>query len=232
MTKLLAYHNDVKIKEKILNQLQEHYESDEIVQGIYWENGKGCAVGCTIHSSNHKEYETKFGIPVQLAYLEDKIFEGLPNDLSKEWPIRFMSSINVGADLSKVWAKFVIWLLEYKKDGVIKYANTDEHKIIIRTVAELYKKSLTEEVNEKEFIDASDLYVSRDYDSPAAIRYSYAAGSASAASSARTDAYDTSYASTYAANAAVFADRTEVAASESAFIKQSEKLIELLKDCH
>ena len=72
-----SYHNDSKIKEAILLQLCQHYDADEIIKGIYWEKGKGCAVGCTIYSGNHAEYEDRFGIPKVLARLKDKYFEEL-----------------------------------------------------------------------------------------------------------------------------------------------------------
>lgn len=97
-----AFHNDPEIKEKFLKRLRAHYEADEIVKGTYWENGKGCAVGCTIHGNDHSKYEEELGIPIILARLEDRIFEGMPNAESKEWPIKFIESINVGSDLSKV----------------------------------------------------------------------------------------------------------------------------------
>ena len=108
---MLAYYNDPKIKNDILSQLADHASADEIVKGKYWEDGKGCAIGCTIHSGNHMEYETKFGIPVMLARLEDRIFEGLPNEAAMKWPTRFMSAIEPGADLSLVGWKFQYWLL-------------------------------------------------------------------------------------------------------------------------
>ena len=92
---MLAYHNDPQLKKQILEQLQRHYDADEIVKGRYWQNGKGCAVGCTLYSNQHKEYESRFGIPEILAHLEDTIFEGLPNEEAKNWPIRFMSAIMV-----------------------------------------------------------------------------------------------------------------------------------------
>ena len=108
---MIAYHNNPSLKAAILRQLEMHREYDEIVKGQFWENGKGCAVGCTIHSENHIEYEASFGIPVMLAHLEDSIFEGLPNHLAMEWPGRFMSAIAPGADLSKVGWLFLYWLL-------------------------------------------------------------------------------------------------------------------------
>jgi len=109
---MLAYHNDPAIKACILAQLQAHYVADEIVQGQYWQNGRGCAVGCTIHSDDHDRYERLFGIPRELAYLEDKIFEGLPNRDAMGWPLRFMHAIVPGTDLSRVWPEFLRWVLD------------------------------------------------------------------------------------------------------------------------
>ena len=106
---LIAYHNDPKVKKDILAQLQQHYDRDEIVQGRYWEDGKGCAVGCTVHSSDHGLYPLLFGIPVILARLEDDIFELLPNHKAKEWPIAFMSAIKPGQDLSLVVWRLLHW---------------------------------------------------------------------------------------------------------------------------
>lgn len=108
---LIAYHNDPMIKRAVLSQLAAHRAADEIIQGTYWENGKGCAVGCAIYSGDHVEYETRFGIPQMLAHLEDRIFEGMTNDKAQEWPERFMGAIRPGADLSLVGWKFLRWLL-------------------------------------------------------------------------------------------------------------------------
>jgi hypothetical protein len=112
---LVAFHGNAAEKDAILAQLQLHYDADEIVHGIYWEKGKGCAVGCTIHSDDHAEYEPRFGIPQALARLEDTIFEGMTNGNSKEWPLRFMRAIPVGADLSHVQWQFLHWLLTDEK---------------------------------------------------------------------------------------------------------------------
>ena len=102
---MIAYHGSQTEKDTILTQLQLHYDADEIIHGTYWENGKGCAVGCTIHSSDHAQYEPRFGIPQALAQLEDRIFEGMSNGKSKEWPLRFMRAIKPGANLEHVqWA--------------------------------------------------------------------------------------------------------------------------------
>ena len=108
---LLAYHGLESTKAAILAQLSAHRAADDIVKGTYWEDGKGCAVGCTLHSGHHIEYEFRFGIPQMLARLEDCIFEGLPNGAARLWPERFMGAIRPGADLSRVGWQFQHWLL-------------------------------------------------------------------------------------------------------------------------
>jgi hypothetical protein len=112
---MLAFINTTVTKKAVLEQLRAHAEADELVKGHYWEAGKGCAVGCTIHSSRHVEYEVRFGIPEMLARLEDCIFEGLPNGTAKAWPVRFMTAVRPGSDLSYVGWKFLHWLLTDEK---------------------------------------------------------------------------------------------------------------------
>jgi hypothetical protein len=58
-----------------------------------------------------KTLEIELRIPRILAVLERKIFENLPLDLAEKWRLRFLESIKVDIDLSKVWPKFAIFLL-------------------------------------------------------------------------------------------------------------------------
>ena len=111
MTTLIAYHGNPAEKAAILKQLRDHAAADELVKGIGWARGKGCAVGCTLHAYDHTLYESRFGIPEALARLEDTIFEGLPNEEAQKWPIRYMEAIRPGADLSRVSWQFLHWLL-------------------------------------------------------------------------------------------------------------------------
>jgi len=117
-----SFHGFETVKQLYLNRLRDHYNADEIIQFSFWNNGKGCAVGCTIHPTDqiyyklpmevYKQYEKELGIPRILALLKDSIFEGLPNEESKEWPIKFLESIKVGSDLSSVWNKFSNWIMK------------------------------------------------------------------------------------------------------------------------
>ena len=45
MTQLIAYHSDEKLKAATLKEMRAHQKADEIVQGTYWSDGKGCAGG-------------------------------------------------------------------------------------------------------------------------------------------------------------------------------------------
>ena len=108
---MLSYHSDPAIKAKYLARVEGHADADEIIKGRYWEAGKGCAVGCTIHGDSHADFESELGIPRILAWLEDVIFEGLPNRLAKTWPERFLLSIEPGKDLSRVAWQLLHWLL-------------------------------------------------------------------------------------------------------------------------
>jgi hypothetical protein len=177
---LLSFHNDPAIKEKYLNRVRAHRLADEIVKGVYWESGKGCAVGCTIHSSDHGAYEEELGIPRILAKLEDCIFENLPKELAKGWPEKFLNSVPIGKDLSKIWIQFAIFIL------------TDSTQCASRhSQCEIVATHLQEELNgktvdwlpirEKAFID-------RRYAAAAAAAYVDAYGAYAAANYANANA--------------------------------------------
>lgn len=124
---MFAYHGDPLIKKELVLRLREDFKFDRIVHGQYWENGKGCAVGCTIRGSDHAAYETELGIPQSIARIEDAIFEGLNNGAAQKFPLDFAAAIRPGADLSKVTAQFLVWLLLDRKHGAIRQAPKDKY---------------------------------------------------------------------------------------------------------
>ena len=166
---LRTFHGDATLKKKLVAEIRKHKKMDQIVKGTYGrENGvwEGCAVGCSIRSlcnvtgkqlatDDHFLYETEFGIPTAIAHLEDAIFESLRDEQAKEFPLRFIKAVPVGADLSPVIPMFLAWLLDDPKDGVIRFAD-EVGKISIHTVADLHRRSLIERITDEEWTAAWD----------------------------------------------------------------------------
>src|SRR5487761_496068 len=239
----IAYHNDPTIKSGILAGLAVHRSADEIVQGNYWENGKGCALGCTLESIrrmkgikaidhwSHALAEKETGIPRILWRLEDRIFEGLPNHLAKEWPEQFTSAICPGADLSMVWPRFALWILaEELPQYVSKQPKT---AAAIAAVAALYKEwsETCENPGASRWIKArrSASYADADsYSAAACAFYAAAAAYAYAMGYAYACADATPYAGTYA-DAAIRASHARECARQGAYQRQAAKLVQLLE---
>lgn len=99
MKEMRAFHGDASVKDKYVKRVEAHAKADEIIRGKYWEDGKGCAVGCTIEGKEHRRYETELGIPEAIAHVEDYLFERMPNEDAMTFPLRFLEAIPVGADL-------------------------------------------------------------------------------------------------------------------------------------
>jgi hypothetical protein len=119
-----AFVNTEVTRDQLIASLRAHREADRIIAGRYWGNGKGCAVGCSIHDfrpgseGDHSLYPVLFGVPEPLARLQDTIFEGLPADLRPDWPLRFFEAIQEGADLSRVEPAFLLRVQERNRERV------------------------------------------------------------------------------------------------------------------
>lgn len=129
-----AFHNDSSVKERYLSRVRVHAAADEIIRGRYWENGKGCAVGCTIHGDSHQAYEDELGIPRAIARLEDRIFEGMTNEVAIKFPAAFLEAVNIGADLSLVLPKFYVRIFSDPEKGTILKARPDGVVAIQRVI--------------------------------------------------------------------------------------------------
>ncbi len=149
MTKLIAYRGDPAIKEKYLTRMRNHVASDELVRGLGWDGHKGCAIGCTLDAYDHVAYETELGIPVQLAYIEDTIFENLLNGRTLNWPSQFLEAIQPGADLSNVAALLIIWQFEDSQYGLFNLPEIKEDKelqLVCSDLVTLYKRQISNDI--------------------------------------------------------------------------------------
>ena len=249
---MLAYHNNPELKEQFLTLLRWHQEQDKIIKGTYSDNPrnglvtvagfslsskfKGCAVGCSINSlraitgkvfdyGNHAAYEELIGVPRILARLEDGMFERLPDEKSQAWPVRFAEAIPVGADLSLVWPRFAHWLLVDDRDGVIRFAKTDDQRKAIQDVAKLYQDTINGvEVSIYTWRNASA--ASAAYADAASASAAYAAYAAAAYA-----AYAASASAAYAAYAAAASAAAAADARSKHYEKMADKLVELLAEC-
>lgn len=128
---MLAFTNTKVSKAALIASLEAHAAADRIAKGAYWQDGKGCAVGCSLRDfepesvSDHSRYPELFGIPESIAHLEDAIFEALPNGQSKAWPLRFTRAIREGADLSRVTPKFLRRVISRRRAALADLQITD-----------------------------------------------------------------------------------------------------------
>ena len=228
---MIAYHNDPAIKLKLLADLQAHADADNIVKGQYWEDGKGCAVGCTLQSMNsdnddygqHVEYESLLGIPQMLARLEDTIFEGLPNAEAKQWPMRFAAAIAPGADLSRVGWKWLHWLLT---DGLPRVNDETVTAAIAQCADVLLPLTRGEPAD---IAAASAAGAAAVYAAASAADAAYAAARAADAAYAAARAAAYAAAGAAAGAAASAAAGAAASAADAAYSHMAEKLLELLE---
>ena len=186
MTALVTYHNDAALKSAFLGEIGKHEALDALVKGSYGRmNGhfKGCAIGCSHYSlqvlqgktpraaavaaekGDHASVAKDLGWPLWLAYLEDNLFERLPDDLSKTWPRRLAEAIPVGVTVPDlVVAKILRWTLLDARFGVVHTAATESGKTVVRTMGALFDRTIAgENVPEAEWNKAAwDAWDARD----------------------------------------------------------------------
>jgi len=204
-----AFHNDTSLAVTVRTQVADHTVADEIIQGKYWEKGKGCFIGCIAHGSDPSIVEQLTGFPLMLTKLAEGIFESLPNEVAKGFPQRIIEAPRIGADLSLVSWKFLHWLID---DVLTEHADDKTRAACSPALEIVAAKSRGEEVSS----DAA----ARAADAADAAAYAAAYAADAAARAAR--------AARAAARAADAAARAADAADAAARIRQADKLVELL----
>jgi hypothetical protein len=107
-----------EIKDIYVARAMAHQAADDFEKGHYWDGKKGCAVGCLAHDDDkpHETLARELNTPKFIFHLADKIFEGLPLDQSKQWPVDFMQAMPVGLSPEQwdkqIKAPFLIYVLE------------------------------------------------------------------------------------------------------------------------
>ena len=132
---ITTFFNEPKLKEAVIRQLREHKRLDQITQQIYWEDGRGCHLGCLTHINSscgdpHKATERLFGIPLRVTYWLEAVFEGLSIGQAKKWVIESTEAIPCGGDLKLAHHHFAVWLLD-PATGINKITNINRDAIAL-----------------------------------------------------------------------------------------------------
>ena len=157
-----AFVNSEVTKDQLVEALEKHKKLDSFIQGSYSRsNGtfKGCDVGCTLHDfapgkeDQHKMFPKLFSISERFSYLCDSLFEILPLNKAKEFPLKRTKALSVGCDTDLVVDKFLLWLLSGDDSPISKW----NKETYIKNVAGLYQRKLREDnPTKKEWAAARD----------------------------------------------------------------------------
>lgn len=271
-----AFINTPVTKDKFIKHLQWHKDQDAFVRGNYGEGKeikefKGCAIGCSINSirmemgdpelstRDHNLYEKYLGVPEWLARIEDTVFEGMDKDRSKEWPLDFAKSINVGADLDKIKAPFITYVLEQNLIYLDACKYDEKGNPDVKSVIEGSKKATLQMIEVQKSGDSASWSEVRSAESAAwtAAMLAESAAWTAAMSAARSAAMSAAWSAAKSAestswsvvrsveSAAWSAVRSAVRSAESAawsaswsaaksaaFDKYAHKLLELIRECN
>jgi len=217
-----AFHNKPELKAQAIAEMQAHIAADQLVKGQYWEDGKGCFIGCAVKNKGeghwHDTFKDIYNIDKRLAELFDTLFEGVPNERAMRWPIEVYNAIQVGADVSKVADEFQYWLLTGEDSPLAFSFNDDAWGVwnAIKGVAELYAQRLAGNEPTQSSWTAAGTTAS-------------AAASAAARSAARTAARTAARAAAWDAAGDAASAAAWAAAGDAAYVKMADKLLELLE---
>jgi len=106
-----------RTKQMLVKRAEGHRKADEIIQGEYWDNEKGCTVGCLAHSPYgcHSQLATMTNIPQWVFRAADGIHESLKGNEFKDWTVTFAKALPVGrVDWDRAQAEFNYYLLGIK----------------------------------------------------------------------------------------------------------------------
>jgi hypothetical protein len=131
-----------------LEIMKEHQRLDRFAQGV-WLQGekiegkfKGCFYGCAMQSEEKpiEAFCEKYGMSLWIGYWSERVFEGLPKNEAKTWPVQLLESlVNFKGDLEIVKHKLAIKRLSSLiSDGFPAYVNN-----AIKVVIECHEKFLS-----------------------------------------------------------------------------------------
>jgi hypothetical protein len=97
-----------KNTQQLAQEVKKHIDADSVTQGYYWEDGKGCFIGCLAHGNDVQQLSVTYGLSVGLTRICEAIFEGLSPEDAKQFFADFPDAIGYdGKNLSLVLWQFL-----------------------------------------------------------------------------------------------------------------------------
>jgi hypothetical protein len=229
---------------RLIELADEHKDKDQYVQGFgYWQNGKGCSVGCTIADAkceglcngvaydDHKALAGILGVTEFITRLQDNIFEGLPAEDAMAWTGRLLRSIKPGTDYASVSTRMSIAMLRDPEIGLCHTAILDSVKTVAHAIAALYERRFNrDEPKDEEWHAAWQQAYAARQQAYAAWQQAYAARQQ--ADAARQQAY-AAWQQAYAAWQQAYAARQQADAARQRFwLRAADLLIDAMNQCN
>jgi len=127
-----AYHGSDDVKQVFIGRMKAHMQADELIRGVGFKDGRGCAVGCTLDGYNHDAYPDKLGMPAWVAYLNDTLHEHTSEEVWPTLQLRFLKAIKPGANLNNIYHPICAFSLGLTIEGIEKmsFHNASKKQII------------------------------------------------------------------------------------------------------
>ena len=161
-----AYQNDPELKHNLLIWLDQAKREGRIVQGHYWERyallstpdrrrgSCGCLIGNGVRDmveDNHRVYSDRYGVPIELACLFDRMFENLSLEDAIQFTLDVHEVILVGADLSQVFPTFLLHTLIDPQHGLWQLRNDAEKQKTKQAAALLHRALIGDPLSTEEW---------------------------------------------------------------------------------
>ena len=142
-------------KKKFLAEAKRHRKADRFIQGQWIEEGKdekgmhrGSFFTCMMQTDEDilSSAVDQMKLPAWLIHVSEKIFEGLPKEEAKEFPVQLLEAIPVKADMTQVWKDWNYAILMDEERGQYKYCGGNQQcEDAVKQCAELFRADTTSE---------------------------------------------------------------------------------------
>jgi hypothetical protein len=137
-----AFHADPAIKLAFLARLQAHAQAGEIInRANVWSDGKGGPVACMVHDTDLAVWQERTGVPKAVGSALDIAASYLDEpEQAARFVLEWVEAVEVGQDLRCVAPALIEWLLSDSEHGILRLAEDEAARQIIRCVADLHRR--------------------------------------------------------------------------------------------